>query len=331
MSLGRAWVHKLVPKLDQAQKYGLTGLELFYEDLEYYAKEECGGTDTESLLQASKEIRKLCDQRGITIIGLQPFWQYEGLKDRKEHKLRIEKLKVWFKLAKELGTNVIQIPTNFLKPDEITSDRCTLVADLTEAADLGAKESPPINFAFESLAWATYIDTWDQCWELVEAVNRPNFGACLDTFNIAGRVYADPASPCGKTPNADADIAASCKRLASTVDVKKVFYIQVVDAERLASPLVEGHEWYDAEQPCRMSWSRNCRLFYGEEDRGGYLPIKQVCKAFLEDLKFDGWVSMELFNRSMNSPDPTVPEEHARRAAEAWEKLKRDFTFESAA
>lgn len=334
MSLGRAWVHKLPHKLDMAHKYGYQGLELFFEDLEYYADEVHGSSTThEALSAAAKDIKQMCDDRHISILVLQPFMHYEGLRDRSAHKQKLEKMKLWFKLAKILGTTVIQIPSSFLPKHEITHDLSAMVADLQEVADLGAQEHPALSFAYESLCWGTYIDTWDACWGVIAAVDRPNFGVCLDTFNIAGRVYADPASPTGKTANADADIASSIARLVETVDPKKIFYVQVVDAERLDSPLVEGHPYYVADQPARMNWSRNCRLFYGEDDRNAYLPVKALTKAFLEKqggLGFEGWVSMELFSRTMNDPAPGTPEEHARRGAVAWEKMKREITFEAA-
>lgn len=161
-----------------------------------------------------------------------------------------------------------------------------------------------------------------------QRVDRPNFGICLDTFNMAGRIYADPASASGKTPNAELEVAASCKRLATRLAVSKVFFIQVVDGERLEEPLVEGHEYYNADQATRMSWSRNCRLFYGEQDRGGYLPVRQILQAYLHELGFKGWLSQELFNRSMANPEHSTPEDHASRAAVAWTKMVKDLSIE---
>jgi len=187
-----------------------------------------------------------------------------------------------------------------------------------------------IDFAYECLCWGTHNDLWEHSWEIVQRVNRKNFGLCLDTFNIAGRIYADPTSPSGTTKNAEEDVKMSMRRMVNTVDVNKIFYVEVVDAERLDEPLLPGHQYYDASQPPRMSWSRNCRLFYGEEDRGAYLPILPIVKALLEKqqgLGFEGWVSFELFNRSMADPDPGTPHEHARRAGESWKKLQRDADF----
>jgi 4-hydroxyphenylpyruvate dioxygenase len=331
MSLGRASVHKLPKKLDQAKKYGFKGIELFYEDLETLAKEQEGDSSPASLLEAAKTVRQLCDERGMAVIGLQPFMHYEGLRDRKEHARRIEEMKLWLKLARNLGTNLIQIPSTFLSEDITTGDLDVIVDDFREVAELGLKEEPVINFAYESLAWGTYCDTWDRCWEIVEHVDMSNFGICLDTYNIAARVYADPAAPSGKTPNAEAAIKASIQRLVNTIDVRKIFFVQLVDAERLSKPLTKGHEFYNADQPARMSWSRNCRLFYGEVDIGGYLPIKDIARAILKDLGYQGWVSAELFNRLMSCPDANVPEQLARRGAIGWKKLVKDLDLQVAA
>ena len=325
MSLGRASVHKLPNKLDQAAKHGFEGIELFFEDLEHLSRELYGGTTPENLIAAAKEVRKLCADRNLQIICLQPFMHYEGLKDRQEHAARIDQLRLWFKIAKALGTDVIQIPSSFLPKDVITADVDTIVQDLREVAEMGLRESPVIRFAYESLSWATHVDTWEQCWEIVSLVDCPNFGICLDTFNIAGRVYADPAAQSGKTFSADADIKASIERLGKTVDRKKVFFVQVVDAERLDYPLVKGHEYYNSDQLPRMSWSRNCRLFYGEQDRGGYLPVRELADAFLNSIGYEGWWSLELFNRVMADKDPTIPAQLASRGAISWQKLKKDL------
>jgi 4-hydroxyphenylpyruvate dioxygenase len=248
---------------------------------------------------------------------------YEGLIDRAEHKKRIEKLKIWFKVVQILGTNIIQIPASFLGKDEITADLDVVVQDLIEVADLGAQEKPPVKFAYENLCWSTYFDTWEQGWDIVERVGRWNFGVCLDTYNIAGRVYADPAAPDGLVPGGAAMLKASLEKMVRTIDVEKVFFIQLVDAEKLRDPLQPGHAFYVDGQPARMNWSRAARLFYGEER--GYLPVQDVLKAIIDGLGYKGWISMELFSRTMNEPGEQVPKEHARRAALAWEKAEKDI------
>lgn len=330
MSLGRAGHHSLEHKLQQASTAGFRGVEIFYEDLEYFARALPGFENTRDgkeplpanqLVAAATEIRKLCADLNLEIVGLQPFLFYEGLLDRTEHAKRIEKLNVWFEIADALDVDIIQIPSNFLTASQLTGDVDAVVADMVEVADLGAKRARPIRFAYENLCWGTHVDTWEQAWEIVRRVDRTNFGMCLDTFNIAGRVWADPARADGKVENADEALEASLKRMVEVVDVAKVFYIQLVDAERLESPLVEGHEWYAEDQPARMSWSRNARCFMYENERGGYLPVEKVARAIVDGLGYKGWISMELFSRTMSDPRPEVPKEHASRGIRSWEKI----------
>ncbi|KAF2161045.1 hypothetical protein M409DRAFT_37639 [Zasmidium cellare ATCC 36951] len=322
-SLGRAAVHQFDQKVQEAARAGFEGIEIFYEDLEQLAKTlyDTDVPDTQHLLYAARRMRVTLDNVGLQVIGLQPFLFYEGLKDRNKHQELIKKLHVWIDLTKILGTNTIQIPGNFLPAEEITDDPKVIVDDMREVADIGLLQDPPIRFAYESLCWSTYIDTWEKSWEIVRLVDRPNFGVCLDTFNIAGRVWADPSSPDGKTPNADEDLAASLRRMLTDLDLEKVFYIQVVDAERMDPPLLPGHPFHTEGNPARMSWSRNARTFMYEESRGAYLPVEAVARTLIHELGYKGYVSMELFSKTMSDPSTDVPKTHAQRGIQAWQKL----------
>lgn len=315
MSLGRATAgHSLTHKLNMARKYGYQGIELFYEDLceeaakhfEPASPSPPPGGDTHDAgpsmiaqLAAARHIRAMCADRHLTIICLQPLAHYEGLLDREAHAGQIEKLHFWIRLAHELGTDMIQVPSSFLPADQVSDDMDLIVSDLQELADIGAASSPPLRFVYEALCWGTRANLWETSWEIVRRVDRDNFGLCLDSFNIAGRIYADPAAETGRNVDAEEAVGRSMERLVRELrpNISKVFYVQIVDAERLSGPLVEGHAFYNAEQPPRMSWSRNCRLFYGEKEYGAYLPIREIAETIFHKLGFDGWVSLELFNR----------------------------------
>lgn len=342
MSLGWATKagHSLETKLALAHKYGYKGIELFHDDLDDLAARrfedqspsqpsdsECRSSH-KAQLAAAAHIRHLCHEFDLTIICLQPFSGYEGLLDAEAKAKKLEKLHRWIELAHVLETDIIQIPSSFEPAEKVADSRERIVADLQVVADVGLKAEPVIRFVYEALAWGTRIDTWEQSWDVVKRVDRANFGLCLDSFNIAGRIYADPTDPSGTTGDAMQTVEYSMKQLVREVDVEKVFYVQIVDAERLETPLVEGHEFHVPSQPPRMSWSRNCRLFYGEEDRRAYLPVQRIAQAFFRELGFKGWVSLELFNRRMSDKDEAVPEELARRGAESWKKLVKDFDLE---
>jgi 4-hydroxyphenylpyruvate dioxygenase len=325
MSLGRCYAgHSLQHKLSMAAKHGIEGVELFYEDLVGHAD---GSSSPSDLLAAAASVHEICLSLRLEIICLQPFMHYEGLLDRTRHAERIEEMKLWMELAHVLGTDIVQLPATFLSRDETSSDTDLIVSDLREVADLGLQQTPIIRFAYESLCWSTYVDRWELCWDMVQKVDRPNFGICLDSFNILGKIYADPAAESGRIQNAEQEVRASLQRLVERIGPhkEKIFFIQIVDAERLEKPLLPGHQFYSADQPARMSWSRNCRLFYGESAHGAYLPVKDVLQAILKDIGYEGWISMELFNRVMNREDHGVVEELAERAAVSWEKLSRDL------
>lgn len=328
MSLGRCYAgHSIEHKLSMAAKHGLQGIELFYEDLADLAQPQTPA----NLLSAAGYVRSLCTSLNLDIICLQPFMHYDGLIDRSKHAERIEEIKLWIQLAKVLETDLIQVPATFLSKEECSSDVELIVSDLRELADIGLQQSPVIRFAYESLCWSTHVDKWELCWDVVSRVDRPNFGICLDTFNILGRIYADPTHHTGCNADAEQVVKASVRRLIEQIGPhkEKIFFIQIVDAERLDAPLVKGHPFYNAEQPARMSWSRNCRLFYGEREYGAYLPVRDVAHAIIKEIGFEGWVSMELFNRAMERKDEGVVEELASRAGESWRRLVKDLDMKN--
>jgi 4-hydroxyphenylpyruvate dioxygenase len=327
ISLGSPSIHPLPLRLNKAAQHNLD-IELFHDDILDLANSQDHTTlptDAFRQLAAASLIRSLCDERSIKIVCLQPFRHYEGLVDRAKHAQRIEEMKLWIEMARVLNTDLIGIPSSFLPEDDTSGDADLIVRDLREVADLGAQFG--IRFSYEALAWGARVDTWEKSWDIVRRVDRANFGLCIDTFNLAGRVYADPEAESGMTVDAVAAMQASLERLAA-IDVEKLFWVQVVDAERLESPLTPDSLYYVPGQASRMSWSRNCRLFYGEEERGGYLPVRAILEVVFLKLGFRGCVSAELFNRSLADPDPGTPGEHARRAARSFQRLVGEFGFE---
>ena len=323
VSLGRASAgHGLIQKLEQAAQHRFEGVEIFYECLEDLACQLHGSPTRPALLEAATRVRECCDNNSLKVMVLQPFMFYDGLTDATEHQAKIEKLHFWFKLVKILGTDLIQIPTNF-QEGGTTGDLDRITADLLEAAELGMKQSPVVRFAYEAVAWGNHLDTWDESWMMVQRVNRPNFGLCLDTFHIAGRVWGDPTVPSGQTQNANEALQQSLDKMSQEIDVSKIFYLQVGDAERLDPPLSHTHPLYVVGQKPRMTWSRNARLFAFEADKGGYLPVMDVVRTIVHGLKYEGWLSMELFHRSLFLKDSTIPAEYASRAAKSFQMVEK--------
>ncbi|KAM0756155.1 sugar phosphate isomerase [Meredithblackwellia eburnea MCA 4105] len=331
MSLGHgAAGHSMKTKLEAAAKAGFKGIEIFYACLDSFSLTVEGATPRDKLREAARQTRKMCDDLGLTVLVLQPLINYDGIVDPKEHSERVEDTVFRFELCKILGTDMIQIPSNFRLDDGVTGDVNKIVADIQEIADLGLKESPPIRFVYEAMCWSTFNYTWQQGWDIVQKVDRPNVGAVLDAFHIGGWEFADPTVEGGERPDGATRVKKSLEELVKTVPGDRVFYIQLVDAERLDIPLAplgskEGSKspyYLEGQQP-RMSWSRNCRLFPYETERGAYMPIEEIFLAFKE-IGFKGWVSFELFNRYINDSDPKIPQDHAERGWKSWETLKKN-------
>jgi 4-hydroxyphenylpyruvate dioxygenase len=333
VSLGSCEFHSITDKIDEAARNGFKAIELFIDDLEALAKDISptpanSAPSRDSVLAAARRIRQQCDRLNIVILNLQPLRFYEGLVDRKKrNQILDEVLPIWMDALTILGADTILVPSNFLPEDPATGlpqtvrDVDIIVEDLRELAARGAQHESSIKFAYEALAWGTHVNTWEKSWEIVQAVNRPNFGLALDTFNIAGAVYADPTTKDGRVADtAETDLTASLGRMASTLDISKLFIVQIADAERLSEPLHPGHPLYVESQPSRLSWSRNCRLFLCESDRGGFLPVLSILKAIL-DLGWTGYLAYEVFSRSLADNDHRTPARHAERAKRSWQRL----------
>ncbi|KAJ6088659.1 hypothetical protein N7486_009920 [Penicillium sp. IBT 16267x] len=325
ISLGAANLHSITAKINAAADNGQEGIELFHDDLAQLAQSLRAQTLSESAqtrtdreyeIDAAHAIHDLCAERGLRILALQPFRHYEGLIDREQHAQRLDELQHWVSLCKILGDSLfILIPSSFLDEAETTGDRDVIVADLAEAADLAF----PVRIAYEALAWGTHINTWEDCWDVVCKADRPNLGICLDTFNIAARVWADPLSADGRLhAHADADLQKSMERLVKEVDPHRVMMVQLADGERVdpQEPFLQAPGLHPL-----LTWSRNARLFPCEEERGGYLPIREVTDACLNGVGYSGWVSMEVFSRTLGDDSPSVPKEHAERAGRSWQRV----------
>ncbi|KAL6242234.1 hypothetical protein RBB50_010782 [Rhinocladiella similis] len=326
VSLGRSSAgHNIIYKIKRAASAGFKGVEIFYECLEHLAiqlQQDNLVLSKTSLLEAARQVHAVCKESDITVVSLQPFLFYDGLRDEVARLKKIEELKLWFELARILHTDIIQIPSNFQR-DGTTGDIDRIVDDLTLAAEMGSQRSPPIRFAYEAISWGNHVDMWEQSWEIVKRVNRANMGLCLDVFHIAGRIWADPTSPSGINDQADKHLDLSLQRLVNELDPAKIFYVQIGDAYRLDSPIVPGNPLFSVASKPRMSWSRNARSFLFE----GYLPAWQVCEAIFIKLGWHGWVSLEMFHQTLYQPDPEMPLALATRAAVSWGKFLERLTL----
>ena len=316
-SLGHPRVHAIAKRLRQAAKHGFKIVEIVDDDLDEYARKLKGGLSDANRIEAAHHVHQECQKLDLTVAVFQPFRFYEGLLDREEHAKKIEKLWLWMTIVKVLGTTLVQLPTNWLQQGT-SGDVSLIVQDLQEMSDIGLAQDPVVSFAYEAVAWGTHIDTWQGSHEVVKKVNRSNFGLCLDTFHMAGRVWGDPLAVSGSYPDADQRLHQSLAELVEKLDISKVFYVQAGDAERLEEPLLPGTPFYNEHQAPRMSWSRSARLFPCESDHGGFLPIIEILDTLVNKLGYRGLLTLELFSRKAFDSDSRIPETFAARAARSW-------------
>ncbi|KEF56954.1 uncharacterized protein A1O9_07144 [Exophiala aquamarina CBS 119918] len=312
ISLGWHPSHTLEWKIAAAQAAGFQGVEMFITDLDIYAR-----SHGQSRIDAAREIQQLCAEHSIEILCLASFDNFEGqstpLADR------LVTAKEWLALAKALGTGIIQIPSNDSK--DAIGDETVIVGELQAISDLGLQQQPPVSFAYEALGWGTHVADWEESLRIVQLVDRPNFGLCLDTYHVLARLWADPRCASGFRAGGNAALRDSIQRFHAHCPKEKIIYVQLSDAEKLSPPILPGHPAYHDQKDGPHLWCMYARLFPLESEKGAYLPIEEIARAWLIDSKWTGWVSMEVFHRDMKA-ESADPEHWAARGRQSWEKLK---------
>ncbi|KAJ5100173.1 4-hydroxyphenylpyruvate dioxygenase [Penicillium angulare] len=311
-SLGLHPSHTLPEKIEAAASASFSAIEVVYQELEDYALSQ---TPPMSVCDAAKNISQLCVSANISVLSLNPFKNFEGhnspLEERLDHALK------WIEIAACLKAKYLQVPSQF-DAENSSGDWTRMVIELQALSDLAASYS--VGIAYEAVAWGTYIDTWEQSLQMVQAVNRENFGLCLDSFHVAARVWGDSTVEGGKRGDADLALRESLDRFVEICPLDKIFYVQLSDGERFVPPLGPGHRFYQEGFPPSLSWSRNMRPLPLEEDLGAYFPIIEIAHAWVNRKGWNGVVSIEIFDWRMRD-ESRRPSTNIRRAAESMRKL----------
>jgi 4-hydroxyphenylpyruvate dioxygenase len=236
----------LKEKMQACAVAGFDGIEIFEQDLV-----------TSSL--SPEEIRKMAADLGLTLDLYQPFRDFDSVpEDLLAANLRRAEAK--FKLMSRLGMDTILVCSNVgtatIDDDSLRTEQLGRLAAL--AGNHGVK------VAYEALAWGKYVNDYQHAHRLVEAVDHPNLGTCLDSFHILSRDW-DTAPIEGF--NAD-----------------KIFFVQVADAPKLSMDV--------------LSWSRHYRVFPGEGQFELAKFMGHVVRA-----GYTGPVSLEVFNDVFRQSD----------------------------
>jgi sugar phosphate isomerase/epimerase len=315
LSLGQHSSHSLDHKIRAAAKAKYEGIEIVYFELEAFSKAR-----NIPILKGAEQIRALCQDVNLEIISLAPFENYEG--DRSPLGDRLQKATHWIDIARALQAPYLQVPSIF-KPDAI-GDSNVVISELRHLADIGSAKKPVVSIAYEYLSWGTHCSTWDVALEYVNQVDRPNFGLCLDTFHEATKLWGDNFAQSGRFEGSDKALRESLDRFVAKCPVEKIYFLQLSDGERFDPPFSKDHQWYLEGEAPQFTWSKYARPFPFESSYGAYLPVVEIAKAWIVNIGYKGWISLEIFDRRMKVESSQI-EDAASRGIISWDRLQREL------
>lgn len=236
----------LKEKMQACAIAGFDGIEIFEQDLV-----------TSPL--SPEDVRAMAGGLGLGLDLYQPFRDFDGVTpDLLKANLRRAEAK--FKLMSRLGMDTILVCSNVatasIDDDAVRAEQLGQLAEL--AGDHGIK------VAYEALAWGKYVNDYEHAYRLVEMVDHPNLGTCLDSFHILSRDW--------DTSHIEA------------FNPEKIFFVQVADAPKLSMDV--------------LSWSRHYRVFPGEGQFELAKFMGHVVRA-----GYTGPVSLEVFNDVFRQSD----------------------------
>lgn len=114
VSIGYKEEHTLPKKLEAISAAGFQAIELGFPDLlsfaSLYLKKEVGPKDWDDLCTAAKVVKSQCDAKGLKILILQPFSEFEGWPEGSdERKDAFDRAKGWIKVMEACGTDMLQV------------------------------------------------------------------------------------------------------------------------------------------------------------------------------------------------------------------------------
>lgn len=231
----------LAEKLRAAADAGFDGVEIFEQDLVVSP-------------HSAEQIRQRAAELGLSLDLYQPFRDLEGVSEEKFEQ-NLHRLEAKFKLMQRLGIDTILLCSNVgtatINDDEL------FVQQIRRAGDLAQQYG--VKIAYEALAWGKFVNDFEHAHAIVDKVDHPAVGTCLDTFHILSRGW-------------DTDAVEQIKG-------EKIFFVQLADAPKLSMDI--------------LSWSRHHRVFPGE---GDFDLVKFM--VHLTRTGYQGPVSLEIFNDS---------------------------------
>lgn len=308
----------LLDRLEAISKTKFAAVELSFPDILSYGETLLGHqvspSDYDGLCTVAGAIKEECDKRNLGIMMLQPFANFEGWPEGSDgRKDALERAAGWIRIMQACGTDMLQVGSTDSPLEEL--DKGKMVEDLRGLCDMLKEHgfrlayenwcckfhlhisllSPHSTHVLILSLGSTHAPTWLDVWTIVQAVDRPNIGLCLDTFQTAGSEWADPRTPSGLLEDISKDslttrFQKSLDNLSATIPADKIYLLQVSDGYKVPQPLKNERD--DSGLLPRGRWSHDFRpLPYN----GGYLPVVDVARAVLRT-GFRGWFSYEVFD-----------------------------------
>jgi 4-hydroxyphenylpyruvate dioxygenase len=204
----------LPDKLDAAAVMGFDGVEIMEADLLSFD----GSPD---------DVRRICEQLGLTIDLYQPFRDFEAMPEPQRAR-NMDRAERKFDVMQALGTDLMLVCSNTSAAAIDDDDRAA--ADLAEMAERAARRG--LRVGYEALSWGRHVRLWGHAWRIVRQADHPALGLIVDSFHTLS-LEDDPSG-------------------IAEVPAEKLFFVQMADAPKLAMDV--------------LSWSRHFRNFPGQGD-----------------------------------------------------------------
>ena len=159
----------LETKLSAAARAGFRCVEIFENDLTFYPG-------------AARDVRRIADDLGLTIIALQPLRDFEGVPAARRQR-NLDRARAKLELTVELGAPLLCLCSS-VAPDAL-GEPARIADDLSELAEIA--RGAGLRIGYEALSWGRHVKDWTAAWEIVARADKPNLGIVLDSFHICVR------------------------------------------------------------------------------------------------------------------------------------------------
>ncbi|KAJ5895502.1 hypothetical protein N7495_007193 [Penicillium taxi] len=207
---------------------------------------------------------------------------------------------MWIEIARILQASYSKISSHFGL--DAIGDYDVIISELRQIADIGS------SFVGHSLLDMDSLKVVD------------DVGLCLNNFHVVTKLWADAFAPSGNLESCLTQ-TKNCKNFENC-PLEKFFYVQLSDGEKFDPPFSKEHLWYVEGEASQFTWSKHARSFPFESQFCAYMPVVKFVQTWVAEKGFEGWISLEIFDRPMRE-ESNQPEANALRGIKSWKKLLR--------